>query len=260
MDRRLQPTIRMEGCGAWLVAALGDGSWILLFHFVAGLGSMQPRLAAAAAAFSVAGNPWVPSRSPHSKDGSKPMHVCVANRRWCRRLCQNLVIRVLCHFGLVLVAGGALLGQSYGQQPHPDQHEKLRSLEQECGQNVERVKAALATERESGSPISNYLSRELALWQQLEMVVARRLAADDDRGSLQPAAGGPTAAAAGFAAPNTFLELDETREFLETTQRSLESVTLELESAKVVSLDTRRRLEEVEQLLRRCSVDSSGVA
>ncbi len=181
------------------------------------------------------------------------MLMTVSNRRWCQWLVPTHIIRILCQVGLALVADAALLCQGYGQQPHPDQHEisQLRSLELECKENLERVNAALTAEQQPGASISTYLSRELSLWQQLELVVARRLAAYEDRGFSQQSMDGNRAAAAAFPAPSTFLELDETRELLEAAERSLESRALELASAKALAQDTRRKLEEVEQLLRR---------
>ncbi len=126
---------------------------------------------------------------------------------------------------------------------------QLQELAQESQQNIGRLQAAVAAEH-SGVSSTSALARELSFWEQLELTTARRLALREQR-SLSPSGDGQAAAQAELKIPSSFLEVDELRETLETKQRQLASLDLELEASQAVALNTRRRLEEIDRQVRK---------
>jgi small-conductance mechanosensitive channel len=124
----------------------------------------------------------------------------------------------------------------------------LSAIRRESAEHLRRLKGQQAAQQSAGGAASGSLLDELALWRQIELIVAQRETVLQEMQSARAAA--EITAAADIEITN-FLELEEERDTLAIKQGKLESLRREIQAEHSLMLETKESLQRAEQDRRR---------
>lgn len=123
-------------------------------------------------------------------------------------------------------------------------------MQKECRQRIDRLRADLIKAQASRTPVTTHLQQELELWEQLELIVEEWRSAYEDRvRHLQASENSPHRFVE--EAPKSFLDVDDLRARREAVIKRLESLQLELQSEKEITVNAKHQYQEAEQVRRR---------
>lgn len=114
----------------------------------------------------------------------------------------------------------------------------------QSAQNASRLQSLLAAKKAAGDSVSSSLQDELALWRQIELVVAQRKTVFEATQSEPPPV---ETAGADEGEISRFLQLDEARDDLAVAEDNLQSMQRELQAERSLMLDTKELLHQAEQ-------------
>ncbi|MGI9471462.1 MAG: mechanosensitive ion channel domain-containing protein [Rubripirellula sp.] len=147
--------------------------------------------------------------------------------------------------GLTLGTEAFAEGATQAETP-PD----FAAMQEECRQRIGRLRVELVESKASRSIAKTNLTQELELWEQLELIVEEwRSAFEDRRRHEQESSHSPHRFVK--EAPKAFLEVDDLRARRESVIQRLESLRLELQSEKGITINAKHQYQEAEQIRRR---------
>ena len=135
--------------------------------------------------------------------------------------------------------------------------EGLRELEQECSEQITRIKQLTEKLADEQQPTPSHLLAEQELWERLELMTAQRESTREDRMDIQRqldlARELPLEleiADEGLEDAHSFLELDALRDELLAARSHAKMIELELKSERTLLIDAKEHLADVDQARR----------
>ena len=148
---------------------------------------------------------------------------------------------------------GSLAGGTVSSSADEDQTESVpdfAAFQQECRQQIQRLRSELVAAQSGKVTAKTHLTHELELWEQLELIVEEWRSAHEERLQHEQKLGNSSHRFV-EEMPSSFREVDELRARRASAIQQLESLQLELQSERGITIDARHQYQEAEQVRRR---------